>query len=145
MKYSNLFRPSTLAAIYLLAAGFSANEIQHLINPIKYDLEIGKIQIFSALLIAPPIETFVLSFAINLLNKKSNNVITSIAIGIVFGLVHGFNDAQKILPTTLIFTGLSLIYLKTKYEYGIKIAIYQNIYIHFLINLFIIIAIKLGT
>jgi Type II CAAX prenyl endopeptidase Rce1-like len=128
-----------------LAIGFGANEIQHLINPIKYDLKIKEIQIFSALLIAPLIETFILGFAINLLKVKSKHVLTSIAIGIGFGLVHGLNNAHKILPTTLIFIGLSLIYLKTNNIYGTKISIYQNIYIHFLINLSIIIAVRLGA
>lgn len=106
----------------------------------------NNINTLSALIIAPIIETLIMSFAIKLLSEKINSEIKiSFMIGLISSVIHGIQNFTSLLSAGWSFYMFSIFFIEIQKKTNYWTAYIFSFLLHFLINLTAIIFFKLVT
>lgn len=118
-----------------------ANNIQdHVYLPKK-----SNINFISALLVAPIVETIILSILINML-QKSNRLKTKLptTIGIIAAVTHGMQNFVSIFSAGWSFYMYTIFFIELEKNIGIKKSFKFSIFMHLAINMAAIAFLKLS-
>lgn len=102
------------------------------------------IDAFSALIVAPIIETLIMSLLIKLFSEKfDSEVKISFAIGAISSIIHGLQNFTSLLSAGWSFYMFSMLFIEVEKTSNYWMAFRFSVFIHFLINLSAIIFLKL--